>query len=210
MKKALIFDMDGTLIDSMGIWRNLAYEYLQYKGIKNIPSNLADILSTHTVISASEVLKAMFELEESPEEITKNMAALMEMHFREDIELKDGVLDFLERHKSKKMCVATATMKDLAEIVLKRLGIIKYFDFVITTPEIGISKEKPDIYLMSASLLDEPVENCVVFEDAPHAIGSAKGAGFYVVGVHDEHIGDHELKEYCDEFVTNLCDVKLK
>jgi HAD superfamily hydrolase (TIGR01509 family) len=109
------------------------------------------------------------------------------------------------------MCIATATDKHLAEFALKRLGLEKYFEFVITSAEVGCSREKPDIFIKAAERLGMEAGDCIVFEDAPHAIKSAKHGGFYTVGVYDPCFENEQetVKSYADQYVCNLGEVVL-
>ena len=130
----------------------------------------------------------------------------MKKHYAEDIEIKAGVLDFLQKSRERgiKMCIASATRRDIAEPFLAKTGIM---DFI----EIGAYKDKPDIFLLAAKRLGAKIEDCVVFEDVPHAVATAKDAGFYVVGVYDEiTVNDGNIKPYVDEYVEDWRKFKIK
>lgn len=137
----------------------------------------------------------------------------MKKHYAEEVEIKEGVLDFLKKASSQgiKMCIATATRRDIAQPFLEKTGIMEFMEFYIDCIEIGAFKEKPDIFLQSAERLGAEVSECVVFEDSPHAAETAKGAGFYVVGVYDPvTVNDGDIKPYVDEYVEDWRDYSFK
>jgi HAD superfamily hydrolase (TIGR01509 family) len=211
MKKALIFDLDGTLLDSMSAWDTVGLEYLKLKGAGNIPSNLVELLRPMSLIDAAEYFIAEFGIKRSTQEICDEIDALIEHKYRFEFQPKEGVREFLSKNKDRKMCIATATDKHLVELALKRLGLDKYFKFVITSAEVECSKQKPDIFIKAAGRLGLEACDCVVFEDALHAIQSAKLGGFYTVGVYEKCF-DNEweiIKKHADQYVCNLCEVKL-
>ncbi|HWQ72255.1 MAG TPA: thiamine phosphate synthase [Desulfitobacteriaceae bacterium] len=210
-KKGFIFDLDGTLLDSMTVWDNLAEEYLSGKGVQNIPLNLKEILKPKTLLEAAEYFIENININLPPEQIVEEINLMIEEKYKFHFNAKEGVLDFLENNKHLKMCVATATDKHLVEHALKRLEIDEYFDFIITSREVGNGKQNPDIFLNAAEKLGLAIDEVVVFEDALHAIVTAKSAGFYTVGVYETAFAnDHEeIKQIADCFIDNLNSFEL-
>lgn len=177
-KKFYIFDLDGTLCDSMGLWRQ------ETAHIENFRD---------------------FRLMESA--YTK-----MREHYRNNVSLKDGVREFLEKSRADgiKMCIATGTRRDVAEPFLQRTGIMEYMEFFIDCHEIGRFKEYPDIYLQSAKRLGADISECAVFEDAEYSAKTAKAAGFYVVGIIDEVTGEEgDVREFSDIAVNDWTEVLI-
>ena len=130
----------------------------------------------------------------------------MKAHYTDEVEIKDGVEDFLgnARARGVKMCIATATRRDIAEPFLQKTGIMDYMEFYIDCIEIGAYKDKPDVFLRAAERLGADISDCAVFEDAPHAAAAAKRAGFFVVGVYDPiTVNDGDIKPYVDEYVDD-------
>lgn len=211
MKKALIFDLDGTLLDSMQIWDNIGYEYLSAKGVLGIPSDIKEILKAMNLMEAATYFFEQFGIGSSAKGVYDEIEQEVARKYLEQVALKSGTAEFLEQHRELKMCVATATDQHLASLALKRLGILEYFSFILTSSEVGISKENPDIFLMAAKRLEAPVEDCIVFEDALHAIKAAKSAGFYTVGLYEPCFAkdSEEIKAYADCYVRNLNEVVL-
>ncbi len=206
MDKAFIFDLDGTLLDSMHVWENVGYNFLKSLGIEEPPREINDTLRPMGVKESAQYLCDTFGFPQTPEELICDLNKQMERQYKDTIELKEGALAFLQKNEGRAMCVATATRRDLVEPALERLGIAHFFEFILTSYEVGNSKHEPDIYLQSAQKLGRCAEDCIVFEDALHAASTAKKAGFYVVGVHETCFkNDHaEMSALCDEWVADL------
>jgi len=183
--KAFIFDLDGTLLDSMGAWETNGSDYLSSQGISSFPENFREILKPMTLSEAAAYFISDFGLAKTPEQIVREMNAQIEKKYREEFQPKPGVRDFLERHQGRKMCIATATDRPLVELVLERLALRKYFDFIVTSAEVGNSKRHPDIFWEAIRRLQVKLEETVLFEDALHAIRTAKSIGLYTVGVQE-------------------------
>lgn len=202
--EAVIFDMDGTILDSMGMWASLGSDFLKSYGV-NPPSDIDDIIMPMGMYESAKYFVDNFDIDLTVEEIVKQVYASIENQYKDHLQLKPFVYDYFKalHEKGIKMCVATATDKTLAEAVLKRVGALEFLEFVITCDEVGVGKEQPTIYLKGVEGLGSTVENTVIFEDAIHCINTAKKAGFTVVGVHDESAKKHMdmLKEKCDKYI---------
>ncbi len=182
-----IFDLDGTLLDSMPIWVNLGETVLKSLGI--IPDEeTTERFRTMTLTQSSYYIKEHFPIQISAEELLNLFTETVRKGYEEDAPLKPCVMDFLNLLKSKniKMCVATASERHLSEAALKRTGVLPYLDFLITCSDIGKTKETPDIYLESMAKLGGNLHNTVVFEDSLFSIRSAKKGGFSVIALYDE------------------------
>lgn len=137
----------------------------------------------------------------------------MKKHYAEEIELKNGALRFIREAKKLgiKMCIASATRRDIAEPFLEKSGLLDYIEFYIDCIEIGAYKDKPDIFLLAAKRLGAEISDCVVFEDVPQAVATAKDAGFYVVGVYDSvTVNDGNIKPLVDDYVTDWREFEIK
>ena len=205
-KRYAIFDMDGTLVDSMVYWKNLASEYLRHKDVTEIPTEVLNKIKPMTMTESAALFIQEFQLEGSPEQIAEEMNALMDLHYHTDIPLKAGVHEYLDQlHRSGTvMCVASATAEPLMEACLSRLGVANYFQFLLSCETVGAGKSRPDVYFAAAERLGARPEEIAVYEDALYAARTAKEAGFYVVGVYDDSASGHwdELKELADEWMT--------
>ena len=185
--KAIIFDMDGTLLDSLSVWADSDREFLAGLGFEYDPKHSLAMKTMH-FDSACEYLVREFSLPLTAEETGRRILEIVEEHYINEIPLKEGAEEFLAAAKNAgiKMCVATSNKKALAEASLKAKGIMDCLEFVITSDEVGGGKETPEIFLRAAEMLGAIPEETVVFEDSIHAVLSAKSAGFKVVGVYDK------------------------
>ena len=187
-KRFAIFDMDGTLVDSMVYWENLATEFLESKGVQTISSEIMERIKPMTMTESAALFIQEYSLSGTAESVAAEMNAMMDEHYRKDIPLKPGVHAYLEalHNKGVVMCVASATAEDLMDACLTRLGVAQYFSFLLSCETVSAGKDRPDVYWESAKRLGaEPVE-IAVYEDALYAAETAKSAGFYTVAVRDD------------------------
>ena len=201
-KQFAIFDMDGTLIDSMVFWKNLAAEYLTSKGIREVPAEILERIKPMTMSESAALFREEFGLSGDPE---AEMNAMMEDHYRHDIPLKPGVRAYLRmlHERDVRMCVASATAEHLMEACLTRLGVRDYFEFLLSCETVGAGKRSPLVYHASAKQLKADPQEIAVYEDALYAIQTAKAAGYYVVGVYDDSAADNwqAIAEMADEII---------
>ena len=175
MIKGAIFDFDGTLLDSMFIWDTFGEDYLRTLG-KEPKENLTETFKTFTLEQAAEYYREHYGVTLSVEEIVDGVNDMVAEIYRTKVTLKDGVRAFLEglRAQDVKMCVATVTDRAIVEDVLNRLGIRDFFVEILTCAEVGCNKETPHIYRAALEVLGTKKDETVVFEDALHALITAK------------------------------------
>lgn len=187
-KRFAIFDMDGTLVDSMAFWERLGREYLSSRGITGGVDEILERIKPMTMPESSALFIREFGIPGTPESVAEEMNAIMARHYRWDIPLKSGVCGYLEnlRRAGVRMCVASATEEDLMDACLTRLGVGQYFEFLLSCETVGAGKNKPDVFLEAANRLGTSPGGIAVYEDALHAVNTAKKAGFYTVAVYDD------------------------
>lgn len=186
-----IFDLDGTLLDSMPEWNNLGRDYLLQMGA-DPPDNLNDIIAPMSMMESAVYFQKAFKVNLPAEEIIGEIKKLIRGKYEYTIKLKPYVKEYLQEMKNEQavMCVATATPLELTKAALERNGIIEYFSFVVSCDEVGTGKNKPDIFYLAADKLNARPSETAVYDDADFALITAREAGFYTVGVFDEFFKD--------------------
>lgn len=188
MIKSVIFDLDGTLIDSMQVWYKVDREFLLESGVKNPPPEISEKVKKMTIFESSALFINEFNLKCSQDYVIRRIEELVRIEYEEKIQLKPYVietLDFLDKINIP-YCIATATYKSLAESVLKRCGIIDRFAFMLTDIDYPKGKKFPDIFLGAAEKMGTLPDNTLVAEDSLHCIETASKAGFRTVAVYDK------------------------
>lgn len=201
-----IFDLDGTILDSMHVWENLGSNYLISLG--KTPEE--DLLAKLEVMSLKESAKYFidyYKIDKTVEEIIQGVNATIMDYYQNIIPMKDGVSELMEALKQKgvKISLATASERPLAEAALKRLDLLKYFDAIFTCSEVGCCKNTADIYEEALKAIGTEKETTYVFEDAYFAIKTAKEAGFKVIGIYDKFNERHveDIKKESHKFIRS-------
>ena len=212
MIKGAIFDLDGTLLDSMFIWDTIGEEYLRSLG-KEPHEDLKETFMTLTLEEAAEYYREHYGVTLSVKEIVDGVNAMVEQTYRTKVTLKPGIAEYLAwlKENGVRMCVATVTDRYLVEETLERLGVRHYFSEIFTCAEVGFGKDKPVIYQKALEHLGTEKSDTYVFEDMLFALNTAKTDGFPTVGVYDRH-EEHqdELKELSDYYIRDFTDPILK
>lgn len=207
--KGAIFDVDGTMLDSLAIWMNAAPIYLTQMNIKP-DKDIVEIMWSMSLPEGAEYLKKRYEISQTSEEILQGVLAVVRDFYFYEAMPKEGVAELLKRFKNKniKMAIATSSNKEHIEVAMKRLGLRDYFEVICTCEEAGTGKTKPDVYNMAAKAIGTLPEETYIFEDSLFAIKTAKKAGYRVVGVYDSFSEkeQEEIKEYSDIYCINLED----
>lgn len=185
--KGAIFDMDGTLLDSMHVWIDIAGKYLTSKNI-NLTPNMENEIAGLMLKDLAEYFIKHFGFNMTVEEIIDDVNRLVENEYFYNVQIKPGTEDLLKELKRRNipLCVATASDRYLVEAALKRVGIIDYFDKIFTCAEVDANKTSPDIYEHARAFLGTDKNETYVFEDTYTPIRTAKDAGFPVVAVADK------------------------
>lgn len=204
---AAVFDLDGTLINSLIVWGKLWESFGEkYMGDKNFtPDKEVDAaLRTMTLLDACNMLCEKYNMGESGKALLDETNEFMIDFYSNSVEFKDGAEQFLKKLKENgtKMCIATATSSMLVKYAVKRLGIERYIDTVLSCGDIGKGKDKPDIFLLACEHLGVKPEEAWMFEDSAVALMTAKNIGMKTVGIYDEFNYGHDiLRENADIYI---------
>ena len=204
--EGVIFDLDGTLLDSMYIWDTIGSDYLISCGITP-EQNLNEKFKKMSIVQAAQYYKDVYMLADSIDDIIDGVNHMIEHLYTSEVKVKPGVKDLLYKMNEKniKMCVATATDRYMVEAALKSNEIDKYFSGIFTCTEVGFGKDSPEIFEKALETLRTPKSKTIIFEDALHAIETAKSAGFKVIGVYDDSSENESKKiiRLCDDYITS-------
>ncbi len=207
--KAAIFDMDGTLVDSLMLWDVLWSTFgEQYLNDKNFTPSVEDDkkVRTLTLKDAMKLIHQNYNLGESGEELLAEANRIMNDFYANSVELKSGVMEFLEHCKNNgvKMCIASATASELIDVALKHCNIEKYFLKVFSCGAIGKGKDEPDIFLQAVDFLGAEIKHTWMFEDSLTAIDTATKIGMSTVGIYDKFNYEQEkIKEIATEYIDS-------
>ena len=208
---AAIFDMDGTLLDTMRYWRYTSLEYLLAHQLPVRPEDLARMEWTSSRALVKEIAEREGFDMGSWQTMVGELEEFMNRHYLHDAKRRENVPELLEklRGMGKPMCVATGAPRQYARNGLSRLGILKYFEFVTDCYEFGMNKSQPEYFEVVARRLGTKSERCVVFEDALYAMKSAKTAGCRVVAIEDStaRLQRDEIRAIADRYIQNYSEL---
>lgn len=208
---AAIFDMDGTLLDTMRYWRYTSLEYLLAHQLPVRPEDLARMEWTSSRALVKEIAEREGFDMGSWQTVVGELEEFMNRHYLHDAKRRENVPELLERLRGmgKPMCVATGAPRQYARNGLSRLGILKYFEFVTDCYEFGMDKSQPEYFEEVARRLGTKSERCVVFEDALYAMKSAKTAGCRVVAIEDStaRLQRDEIRAIADRYILNYSEL---
>lgn len=200
-----IFDLDGTLLDSMFIWETIGEDYLRSLGLTP-QDNLRETLRDMSLYQSACYYQREYHVPGTPQEIMAGINRMIEHFYVEEVQVKPGVPQFLETLKQRgiPLCIATATDRHLVEAALERTGILPYFDALFTCTDVGHGKDEPHIFHAARNFLGTEQAHTLVLEDALYAIRTAKTAGYTVAGVFDSSEPDQEtVKKLSDYYIDD-------
>ena len=209
-KKAILFDLDGTLVDSMWMWKQIDIEFLGRYGYE-CPETLQKDIEGMSFSETAVYFKERFAIPLSLDEIKACWTRMSIDKYRCEVPLKPGVLEFLKYCKENNLRtgIATSNGRDMVDAVIASLQIGEYLDVIMTACEVKAGKPEPDIYLEAAKRLSVSPSECLVFEDIPAGIIAGKRAGMQVIAVEDDF--SREMKEekcaLADGFITDYTEI---
>lgn len=209
--KGVIFDMDGTLIDSMWVWEEVDVDYVKrYQLVE--PEGFYEAIEGMSFTDVAKYYKKTFpQIRDSVEQIKADWMEMGYRLYRDEVELKSGVKEFLEELKKRgiKIGIATSNDRDMTEMVLEARGILQEFDAICTSDEVKIGKPAPDVYLKAAEDLGVDPKDCLIFEDVPAGLMAGKSAGMQTCAVADKFSEDQIEKKraLADYFIQDYFEV---
>lgn len=208
--KAVIFDLDGTLVDSMWMWRDIDIEFLGKYGIE-LPENLQSEIEGMSFSETAVYFKNRFKLTQSLEAIKEEWNQMAWDKYMTSVPLKEGTLELLRflKNNNIKAGIATSNSRELVELVIEKHKVNGYFHSIRTSCEVEKGKPSPDIYQLVAKDLDMAAKDCLVFEDVIQGIMAGRNAGMKVCAVYDSYSSDvtdkkQELADYYIESFKEL------
>lgn len=211
-KEAVIFDMDGSLVDSMWVWKEIDIAYLG-KFHLTIPEDLQRQIEGMSFTETAVYFKERFSLPCTVEEIKADWNQMAWEMYRTRVMPKPGAIDFLEHCKEQniKLGIATSNSRPIVDMVLKERGIAPYFSCIMTGCEAKKGKPAPDVYLLTAQQMQAAPEKCLVFEDIVSGILAGKAAGMEVCAVEDAYSAyqREEKRKLADYYIQDFREITL-
>lgn len=208
--KLVIFDFDGTIADSMWAWDNLGEDTLKEH---NIPlfSDYRKVIRTMSVLNFSKYLTERYPVLGNAEELMDHWHEIMKVKYTTEIKLKPGIIELLETLKKRgyTLYLASATKYEVLMTAVKHFGLEKYFSFIIAETMVNLSKYDPRFYQICVDRAGAKKEETYIFEDADHAVRTAKKAGYHVCAIKDKSMEskEKEIKHYADLYQKDFTNI---
>lgn len=208
--EAVIFDLDGSLVDSMWIWKDIDIDYLGRFGLEP-PADLSREIEGKSFSETAAYFKERFALPDTVEQIKADWNRMAWDKYMNEVPLKDGVGEYLDWCVSKniRLGIATSNSRELVNSIARVHGLEHVFQCIMTSCDVGRGKPAPDIYLAVAGQLGIPPCSCLVFEDIVPGILAGKAAGMKVCAVEDEYSLDQaeEKRALADYYISHFSEV---
>ncbi len=210
-KEAVIFDMDGSLVDSMWVWKDIDIEYLGRFGL-DIPDDLQQEIEGMSFTETARYFRDRFGLDRSVEQIRADWNEMAWDKYRSRVMLKPGAREFLDYCRSQgiKLGIATSNSREIVDMVMEARGVSDYFSCITTACEAKKGKPAPDVYLLTAQQLSVDPKNCLVFEDIVFGIQAGKAAGMEVCAVDDAYSAyqEAEKRSLADYYIKDFREIQ--
>lgn len=207
MIRAAVFDLDGVVLDSMSIWKDLGARYLLRRGLTPEPG-LGELLFAMSMEQGADYLRIHYPLPESAD-VLADLSAMLRDYYYNEVPEKDGARTALAFLRDRGVSVTAATSSPRSHVTraLERLGLLPCFEAIYTTGELGVSKHRPDIYHLAAR--GTPPDQTLVAEDSLYALQTAAAAGYRTVGVYDANgeADQQTLRRTADVYVPSLASL---
>ena len=205
-----LFDFDGTLVDSNGVWVEVDNTFLARRGLE--PTREYSETVGHSIFPiAAQFTKDYYGLTEDPEAIMAEWTELGRAAYARQVPLKPGAGEYLARCRAagERLVLFTACVPEFCRAAMERLGLTGCFERVIFVQELGVEKRDPRAFSLALELLGEEAAGCTLYEDSPGVCRTAKAAGLMVVGVHDSFYAHYEdeMRSFCDRYIRSFTEL---
>ena len=207
--KGAIFDLDGTILDSMWVWHEVDQRFLSARG-HEVPSDYMAAINHMTLNETADYTINRFNLSDSPQALIEEWIALAKIAYESEVKLKPNVCRYLQKlfDSGVKIAIATALNEQLSNVVLSNCGVLKYFSNITNVSEVARGKSFPDVYIKAAEKMGLVPNDCAVYEDILQGIMSAKEGGFITVGVYDSSSKCiEEIKQISDIYIEDFSEL---